>query len=245
MKSKEITAVLLLMSGVSAANAISLGYSATASLISVSVETPGMAPLTATSVESVSPFFTISLGIANVGEAGMKMAGVGYETPYHQVNFSLPNGDSAIAVYPHESIFGYAYPDNYGNSYDPLTRTLSGWNAVDGLGHDFFCVGTEAICGLLRNGRVPPIDSSAKWSIGNVEMEITFNADFSQFTGTGSFRGLLDNGTTVIEHYALSGSVQSPAVPVPAAGWLLGSSLLGLTAGAVRRRKRSSKSNVL
>jgi hypothetical protein len=69
-------------------------------------------------------------------------------------------------------------------------------------------------------------------------LTLTFSPDFNSFTGTAvgaDVGGPITLGNTGNTWYSYSFS-GTAAVPVPAAAWLFGSSLLGL-AGAMRRRR--------
>jgi hypothetical protein len=73
-------------------------------------------------------------------------------------------------------------------------------------------------------------------------LNFVFSADKTSFSGSlagtdTSGSGLSSNTTTI--NWQIAGSADAPAVPVPAAAWLFGSSLIGLAATARRRAKKS------
>lgn len=121
---------------------------------------------------------------------------------------------------------------NPSSSYDYATRTLSlhGVQTSSSNSASPFCTGSIAICGAVYQ-QSP--------SIGLLDMVLVFDRDLENVTGTATFSRTFANGTVISGQYNFTGSpsVDITPAPVPAAGWMLGSGLVGLMAGVARRRR--------
>jgi len=212
---------------------------------SISVSMPGAPDLVA-SYDPVSPTWRGNIWM----EINSILAGnVGNWTDLgHSVNLTASDGRSATVTYPNNLIYG-----TYAHSYDPVSRTLTLHNgAAEFYNRSWFCLGAVSLCGGMysptpsessflfpsKDTLLRPIESIA--IDGSLDMVLTFSTDFRAFSGTGSMVQMLRNGTVITEQFTIVGTY----VPVPAAGWLLGSGLMGLAGGAVRRRLRRASASV-
>lgn len=122
--------------------------------------------------------------------------------------------------------FSFTVPTGGGNSSIASTYTETGRS----------CVGSGKIFGNTVCGSA----SKTTPEYEGLVLSLVFSGDLSSFTGTlrtieTSGSGLTANTTTF--DYAVNGAA---AVPVPAAAWLFGSGLIGLSAVARRRRAASA-----
>jgi|GEM_PF-2740502 len=197
----------------------------TGNLVSLSVTIPDYPSLT-TTLDLAQPGITGELNIVAGTDLSSILSFNGtFTEDYHAVHLDA-GALSSDMYYPH-SVYYFA---GGSNSYDAGTRTLS-LNDVPASfgagGNPPFCIGSIALCNAAY-------ESSP--SLGLLDLVLVFDEGLQNITGTATFSHTLANGTMISGQYNFEGSPNLVFTPVPAAGWLLGSGLIGL-AGAVRRRR--------
>jgi len=206
-------------------------YTISGALTSYSLTIPGMPTLTS----ALDPDEVKISGYLLAGYAAdlsyFEIPKANFNEAYHDVDFSdLGKGLNATKIFPHESL-GFT---SYDASYDPLSRTLTAslsWGSGN-RSSSAFCIGAVAICSELYYLESAP---------GTLEVVLTFDSTLMSFTGVAVRTGTLVNGSSFSSRYEFfSTSSEITQVPLPAAGWLLGSGLLGLAGGAIRRARASA-----
>jgi len=230
MNASKVCSMLSFLAGMAMVPA---GHAAQVSgnLVSLSVSVPGLPSLVST-VELAQPGFTGNLSISAYGSlSSITSISGSIREDYHAVHLDAEGGLSSVMYYP-LSIFSFSGRDP-SSSYDYATRTLSLHDvetSFSSSGASPFCTGSIAICGAVYE-KYP--------KLGLLDLVLVFDRDLNNVTGTATFSHTLANGTVISGQYNFTGSpsVEITPAPVPAAGWMLGSSLVGLMGAVVRRRR--------
>jgi len=195
-------------------------------LSTYSVSIPDMPSLTAV-LDPELPVITGKI-TTYADESVFNLLSLSLQERYHNVDYSLPDeGLNSTKTFTNSG-FSFSGLGNAAQSYDPISRVLSLSVPIGGGDGGAFCIGSVKICSSLY---------SASGS-GLLDIVLTFDPTLTSFTGFADFTRTLTNGAVISGHYDFfSTSSAVSQVPVPAAGWLLGSALAGL-AGGVRRRIR-------
>ena len=115
--------------------------------------------------------------------------------------------------------------------YDAATRTLTMTQPVITLtGTSENCVSEGTIGCPIMGDYVPE-------SVNDIVFQLIFAEDMRSFTGTSTITRHFPDGSGDNTHWSFSGT----AVPVPAAAWLFGSSVLGLAGFARRKTERRER----
>jgi len=223
-----LAALLVACSSYSHAYPDAKAYVVTGQITSVSMFIPNLATPVLTTADPAMPGISGTVGVGTTSSTPPKNElGAALLLDYHNLNVSIPGGGG-------DAVISYAYTrisDTYepgSATFDPLTRTFSRQSTIQVLA-DEHCTGSGAICAYADGLKTFP---------GMLDLLITFDADYKQFTGSGRITFQLRNGATIMQQFTLASN--GYAAPVPAAGWLLGSGLLALA--GTRRRKHASKS---
>jgi len=208
-------------------------YNVSGYLTSASIVIPGMSTPIVTHLEPDHPALSGQLSISNTDQS---IYYTSLAVGYHNIDVTaLGSGETAVVTYPTTSVL---IGTQYATSYDPTTRTITGHGAIPKLGMTEFCVGAVSLCSSIYTSDF--FLKSYEVHGGVLDLILTFSPDFSQFTAQGFLTLKLDNGASVIQNFVFSTSpITPPSVPLPAAGWLLGSGLIGLAGVGRRLRGRS------
>jgi len=202
--------------------------SLTGNLLYLSVNSASYPELAAT-LDPAQPGITGDLNISvQTDLSSVQGIGGSFAEDSHVIHLNDAGGLSATIYYPN-SVYDFSGSTN---SYDPDSRTLTLYGVQTSFGAGATapnCMGSTALCNLAYESTP---------TLGSMILTLVFDEALLNATGTAIFSHSLDNGTAISGQYNFEAtpSILVEPVPVPAAGWLMGTALFGL-AGVVRRRR--------